>query len=43
MPGVFEIKMNSPIGDIIDDIILLAEYSYENEWDGQIIYLPLND
>ena len=31
MPGVFEIKMNSPIGDIIDDIILLAIYSYEND------------
>jgi hypothetical protein len=43
MPGVFEIKMNSPLGDLIDDIILLADYSYENEWEGQIIYLPLND
>lgn len=43
MPGVFEIKMNSPLGDIIDDIILLADYSYENEWEGQIIYLPLDD
>ena len=43
MPGVFEIKMNSPLGDIIDDIILLADYSYENEWEGQIVYLPLKD
>ena len=24
-------------------IILLADYSYENEWEGQIIYLPLDD
>jgi hypothetical protein len=43
MPGVYEIKMNSPLGDIIDDILLLADYSYENEWEGQIIYLPLKD
>jgi hypothetical protein len=40
MPGVFEIKMNSPLGDIIEDILLLADYSYEDEWDGKIVYLP---
>ena len=43
MAGVFEIKMNSPLGDIIDDILLLADYSYENEWVGQIVYLPLKN
>ena len=43
MPGVFEIKMISPLGDIIDDILLLADNSYENEWVGQIGYLPLKD
>ena len=43
MPGVFEIKMSSPLGDVIDDILLLADYSYEDEWEGQIVYLPLID
>ncbi|MBT8363272.1 MAG: DUF5615 family PIN-like protein [Deltaproteobacteria bacterium] len=43
MPGVFEIKMNSPLGDIIDDILLLADYSYEDEWVDQIVYLPLKN
>jgi len=43
MPGVFEIKMNSPLGDIIEDILLVAVYSYENEWVSQIGYLPLKD
>jgi hypothetical protein len=43
MPGVFEIKMNSPLRDIIEDILLLADYSYEDEWDGKIVYLPLKD
>jgi hypothetical protein len=41
MPGVFEIKMDSPLREVIDDILLLAEYSFENEWAGQIGYLPL--
>ena len=41
MPGVFEIKMDSPLGEIIYDLVLLAEYSYENEWVDQIVYLPL--
>jgi hypothetical protein len=27
--------------DIIDDILLLAEYSVEGEWEGQVRYLPL--
>jgi hypothetical protein len=43
MPGVIEINMNSPLGDIIEDILLLADYSYENEWEGKILYLPLKD
>ena len=43
MPGVFEIKMSSHLGEVIDDILLLADYSYEDEWEGQIVYLPLKD
>jgi len=43
MPGVFEINMNSPLGDIIDDILLLSDYSFENEWEGKILYLPLKN
>ena len=41
VPGVFEVKMDSPIGEVIDDILLLAEYSHENEWAGLISYLSL--
>ncbi len=41
MPGVFEIKRAVPIGRAIQDILLLAECSLENEWEGQIRYLPL--
>jgi hypothetical protein len=41
MPGVFEISREIPIGVVIEDLLLLAEYSLEGEWEGQIRYLPL--
>lgn len=41
MPGVFEVSRNLPIGVVIEDILLLAEYSLESEWEGQVRYLPL--
>lgn len=41
MPGVFEVPQGTPMGMIIEELLLLAECSFENEWEGQIIYLPL--
>ena len=41
MPGVFEFGRNAPIGRAIEDILLLAEYSLDDEWEGQVLYLPL--
>lgn len=41
MPGVFEVSRAVPIGTAIEDILLLAEYSFEGEWEGQVRYLPL--
>jgi hypothetical protein len=41
MPGVFEISRKVPVGVAIEDILLLAEGSLENEWEGQVRYLPL--
>lgn len=41
MPGVFEVSRTTPIGPVIEDIVLLVECSLEGEWEGQIIYLPL--
>lgn len=42
MPGVFEVSRDVPIGQAIEDILLLAEYSFEGEWEGQVRYLPLH-
>jgi len=41
MPGVFEVNRDVPIGQVIEDILLLAEYSLQGEWEGQVRYLPL--
>jgi hypothetical protein len=41
MPGVFEINRQIAVRLVIDDLLLLAESSLENEWEGQILYLPL--
>ena len=41
MPGVFEISRSMPIGRAIEEILLLAECSLEEEWEGQVRYLPL--
>lgn len=41
MPGVIEISRSIPIGQAIEEILLLAEFSEEGEWEGQILYLPL--
>jgi predicted nuclease of predicted toxin-antitoxin system len=39
MPGVIEIRENAPIGQAIQDVLLLAEF--EEECQGQIRYVPL--
>ena len=40
MPGVFEVSRRVPLGQAIEDLLLLAECSREGEWEGQIRYLP---
>ena len=41
MPGVFEAAQSLPIGQAIDDILLLTECSQQDEWEGQVRHLPL--
>ena len=41
MPGVFEVRSVAAIGQAIDDLILLAECSFEGEWEAQVRFLPL--
>ena len=41
MPGVFEVSRDIPMGIVIEDLVLLTECSLEDEWEGQVRYLPL--
>jgi len=41
MPGVVVINKNLPLGQNIDDIVLLASASAEGEWENRAIHLPL--
>lgn len=41
MPGIIEVADDLPIKRVIEDLLLLAEYSERGEWEGQVIYLPL--
>jgi hypothetical protein len=41
MAGVFEVPSTAAVSIVIDDLILLADCSFEGEWAGQVRYLPL--
>ena len=41
MPGVVEVNRSVPLRQAIDDILLLVQGSFPNEWEGQVLYLPL--
>jgi hypothetical protein len=41
MPGVFELSQDVPIGRALDEILLLVLCSDQDEWQGQVRFLPL--
>ena len=41
MPGVFEISQDLPIGRAVDEIVMNAECSRDDEWVGMIQFLAL--
>ena len=41
MPGVFIVQHAAPLGRVVDDLTLLAVASRDGEWEGQILFLPL--
>lgn len=41
MPGLFVVGQDVSIGQVIEDILILAECSEEGEWEGQVVHLPL--
>ena len=41
MSGLFLIRQNFPIGRAVDEIVMIAVCSRDDEWHGAIEYLPL--
>ncbi len=41
IPGILLSHLDVSIGQIIADLLLIAECSKQEEWEGQIHYLPL--
>ena len=41
LPGVIEVADDLPLGQVIEDLLLLAEYSNKDEWESLVIDLPL--
>jgi len=41
MPGVIEVDDDLPIGKAITELLLIVEYSEQDEWEGQVLYVPL--
>lgn len=39
MPGIFEVNRYMQIGTAIAELLLLAEGSFDNEWERQVHYL----
>lgn len=43
MPGVVAISQDLPIGEAIEKLTTLVEYSLEDEWENQVVFLPLKN
>jgi hypothetical protein len=41
MPGLFVIPRDVPVGVVIEDMLLIAEYGSREDWQGRVFYLPL--
>jgi hypothetical protein len=41
MPGVIEVDDDLPIGQAIEELLLIVEYSEKGEWEGHVLYVPL--
>ena len=39
--GMFAVAKTLPVGQVIEELILLVECSFEREWENQVVYLPL--
>jgi len=41
MPGVFIVHQQAPMGRVIEDLLDLALFSFDGEWEGRVVFVPL--
>jgi hypothetical protein len=41
MAGLILARQAAPIGQVIDDLVLVATTTTAEEWDGKIVFIPL--
>ena len=41
MPGVIAVSQALPVGQVIDDLLLVVQCSRAEDWTNQVRYLPL--
>jgi hypothetical protein len=41
MSGLILVRQTAPLGQVIDDLVLIAEATTGEEWQGTIVFLPL--
>jgi hypothetical protein len=41
MPGVLAVHQNLSLSQIVEDLLLLAECSFDGEYEGRVWFLPL--
>lgn len=43
MPGIIAVSQDLPIGEAIEGLTTLIKYSLENEWENQVVFIPLKN
>lgn len=41
IPGILAFRRNAKVGKIIEDLLLIADTAIEDEFQDQIVYVPL--
>jgi hypothetical protein len=41
IPGILAFRRNAKVGEILEDLLLIADTATEDEFQDQIVYVPL--
>ena len=41
MPGLFVVPLDAPIGQIIDDLVMIGAYATSEDYSGRVEYFPM--